>query len=166
MSAKVRCSLPRLSQSTPRTRTLILDVVDDITEDDLFVLMTRVPGVQVGKAYADMDERARQPMKEQLWDWINQLRRLPVLPLLTIHIEFLGDACKVDRITFSGPIGPFSTVSRVLACCSHSEPLLKFSTHQRAKCMSPYGVFVLNYIPRCEVGSKSQSFSHLTSIVK
>ena len=49
MLVKVRCSLLRLSQNTPRTCTLILDVVDDVTEDDLFVLMTWVPGVQVGR---------------------------------------------------------------------------------------------------------------------
>ncbi|KIJ92612.1 hypothetical protein K443DRAFT_13463 [Laccaria amethystina LaAM-08-1] len=82
---------------------LILDVVEGVTEDNLFVLITRVPGVQVGKAYEDMDERARELMKEQLCDWINQLQSLPVPPLLTIP-NFLCGACKVDRIASSAPI--------------------------------------------------------------
>lgn len=87
----------------------ILDVVDGVTDDGLFVLMTQVPGVQVGKAYTDMDERARELMKEELCGWMNQLRSLPVPPSLTIS-NFLGGPCKVDRIASSGPIGPFSTV--------------------------------------------------------
>ena len=59
-----------------------------------------------------MDERARELMKGDLCDLINQLQCLPVPPFLAIS-NFLGGACKVDCIASSGPIGRFSTVKKV-----------------------------------------------------
>ncbi|KAI0041374.1 kinase-like protein [Auriscalpium vulgare] len=87
----------------------VLDVIEN--DDELFVLMTRLPGVPCSGLMSEMDQSSREGVKNDLRCWLAQLRRLPVPPHAKVS-DCLGGGSMQHRIA-STPIGPFPSVSDV-----------------------------------------------------
>ncbi len=85
----------------------ILDVIGE-SDEELFVLMSRVPGDPVHGALNRMDAPSLALFESDLRDWLFQLRSLVPLPS-TVVGGFLGTPSMQFRIAAWCPIGPYST---------------------------------------------------------
>lgn len=83
----------------------IIDAIDD--DGQLFVVMTKVPGISAQLAFSELDEAGMKLFEHDLHDWIHQLRSLrPPCPVVG---GLLGTQ-SVQPLFFETPIGPFDDV--------------------------------------------------------
>lgn len=85
----------------------ILDVLDD--RGNLFVIMTRLPGIQAKVAMKDLDDQGWRQFEQDIQNWWYQLRSL--VPPTNVVGSLLGTASLQRRMSMDIPIGPFDNIA-------------------------------------------------------
>ncbi|KAK7753777.1 hypothetical protein SLS62_004142 [Diatrype stigma] len=85
-----------------------IDVVRGETDENAYLLMSRVPGVPFALCDDMLSDRDLTGFRSQMQDLVSQLRAIPKLGSPEFAIcNTLGGACRDTRVQFGDPIGPF-----------------------------------------------------------